>query len=226
MLIDKVLGVFAPHHCRGCGQAGGGLCSDCFSVITDSPYSKCIICETLVTGNNLCATCRLKSPFLRVFVVGERAGTLKRLVDDFKFNSERGQVKVIIGLLDTVVPDLPSDTIVVPIPTIAPHIRQRGFGHTELIARLFARKRGLKYDGRLLTRITNSVQHGLTACERRKQAAETFAVNKRRVIPREILLIDDIYTTGATVIAAAKLLREAGVKTVNLAIIARQEKKS
>ncbi|GHU07564.1 amidophosphoribosyltransferase [Alphaproteobacteria bacterium] len=224
MLLDRVLGLLSPHYCKGCGRAGSGLCEGCLLDITESPYGRCLGCGTVMMDGNICRTCRTKLPFDRAYVVGERRGTLKRLVGDFKFNSERGQARVIIRLLDAVLPILPDDTVIVPVPTIAPHVRQRGFGHTELVARLLAKQRHLRCDSHLLLRATNTVQHGLKAAERRKQAAKAFTVNQHRRFPAEILLLDDIYTTGATVIAAAKLLKKAGVQTINLAIVARQLK--
>jgi len=225
MPIDKILGVVAPHSCKGCGVSGSGLCTDCFANLVDTGYGRCIYCGSLTSKDNLCSTCRSTSPFKRAYVVGERDGALKRLVGDYKYNSERGNTRILADLVDATVPIPPDGTVVVPIPTISAHIRQRGFGHSELIARRFARGRHLKYDGRLLLRNTNSVQHGLSLQQRRQQAAQAFRVSKRRTMPDEILLIDDIYTTGATIAAASKLLLAAGVKTINVAVVARQVKK-
>jgi ComF family protein len=225
MLLDWLLSWISPHVCKGCGQVGDGLCDSCFFDITNENYGKCLFCGEVADGN-LCHSCASRLPFKRAFVVGERRGLLKRLVGDFKYNSERGNARVIARLLDATLPILPSGCVVVPIPTIAPHIRQRGFGHTELIARHFARIRRLPYSQKLLLRADNSIQHGLKARERQRQAAKAFLVSKRQTIPTEILLLDDICTTGATVTAAAKLLKKAGVKTINLAIVTRHSNKS
>lgn len=225
MTIDLLLGAVTPHICKGCGAVDNGLCAECFADIIDTGYDYCISCGVLTTHDNLCGDCRAKLAIDRAFVVGPRMGALRRLVGDFKFNSERGHAATIAQLLDATLPTLPTGTVVIPIPTIAPHIRRRGFGHTELVARVFARYRKLRYNSRLLKRATNSVQHGLSAADRRREAARAFMVNPRRVVvPREILLIDDIYTTGSTIIAASKLLRAAGVETINIAIVARQVK--
>jgi ComF family protein len=148
------------------------------------------------------------------------------LVYDFKFKSEYGNAQVLAQLLDETLPIFPDSTVIVPIPTIPKHIRQRGFGHTETIAKLLARKRKMKLLKNWLIRTDNSVQHGLKAKDRQKIAQKTFGIRPLGQPPSEILLIDDVYTTGATANAAAKLLQKAGVKTINLALIARHDKNS
>ena len=225
-VIDAVLGVFSPHICKGCGKAGAILCENCIFDNIENKYAKCIVCGALTSSDNLCQICRVKMPFSRAWLVGERKGTLKKVVGDFKYNSERGGAKFIAKLLDGILPTLPDDIVIIPIPTISPHIRTRGFGHTEIVAKELARIRGLKYDLKLLLRADNSIQHGLGLRERKKQAEKAFVVSKKRPIPNEVLLFDDIYTSGSTIIAATKLLKQAGVKTVNVAIIAKQVKDS
>jgi ComF family protein len=226
MLLDRLLALFAPHSCKACGQLGPGLCDECAIAFTDEPPTQCLLCSSPVEDDNLCRECRTSSPFDRAFVVGESAKVLKKLIYDFKFRSERGNVVSLSNLLDDIVPILPDGTVIVPIPTISAHIRQRGFGHAELIARTFARRRHLPY-ARLLRRENNVVMHGLKAKARHAAAETTFALNKssRHKLPREILLIDDIFTTGATASTAARLLKDAGVKIINFAVIARHLKK-
>jgi ComF family protein len=223
-MIDKVLGLLSPHICKACGERGATLCKRCVFDIGGQAYDRCLLCQAITESNNLCVNCRGKTPFNRAFVVGDRRGALKRLVGDFKFNSERASADVIAELLDLRLPHLPGSTVVVPIPTIGRHIRQRGFDHMALVARRLAKRRGLRCDLSWLGRSDSSVQHGRTAKERRQQAKKAFNLKSRRALPNEVLLIDDIFTTGATTQAAGRLLRRAGVKIINLGIVARQTK--
>jgi len=118
-------------------------------------------------------------------------------------------------------PDMPIDVIIVPVPTVASHIRSRGYDHTKLISARLSKKLGLrKVD--CLDRLTTDTQHGATARQRLKQAKVAFGVNKKFVKDRVYLLIDDVYTTGSTVHFAAERLKEAGAKDVWVAVIARQ----
>jgi ComF family protein len=223
MLLDLLLSLFAPHHCLGCGVAGSGLCNSCKNDIIDEPYPNCLVCSNSTSHSNICTNCQISTNISRAFVLGKNQGILKKLIYDYKFKPARGLSKDLSDILDKILPILPKNTVIVPISTIPKHIRERGFGHIELIAKQLARKRHLKYYP-LLARTDNSVQHGLKEAERAKVAAKTFSIEPHIKIPKEILLIDDIYTTGETVKSAAKLLKNSGVKTINVAIFARQTK--
>ena len=221
-MIDAVLGVVAPHICKGCEASGSTLCDSCFFDIIDDMYAVCIACESIVGVGNLCRKCTELSQLDRAFVVGERRDALKRLIGDFKFNSERASAKVIASLLDARLPYFSQQTTIIPIPTIAPHVRQRGFDHTKLIAKHLSKLRKWPIETNVLLRKTDSVQHKSSANKRIEQAEKAFEINPRKSIPKQILLLDDIYTTGATVSAAAKLLRNSGATHIDLGIIARQ----
>jgi len=223
-IFDVGLRPFAPHICKGCGRPGSTLCENCIFDNIDNKYAKCVVCGALTGHDNLCQKCRVLMPFDRAFVVGERKEVLEKLVGDFKYESERDGANAIAKLLDGVLPALPKSTVIIPIPTIAPHIRARGFGHTEIVTKRLARIQSLKCDLNLLLRTDSSVQHGLKLAERKKQAKKAFEINTKRPVPSEVLLFDDIYTTGATIIAASQILKKAGVKTINIAIVARQSK--
>jgi ComF family protein len=157
-------------------------------------------------------------------VVGLRRDGLQRLVGDFKYNSERGSAKVIVRLLDQTLPNKElNDFTVVPITTVAKNVRYRGFDHMKLVGKRLAKVRRLPFAPDLLSRKNNSTQHnqaGLAA--RRRNAAESLSINPRVKVPSKILLLDDIYTTGATVETTAKILRRNGAKEIWLVIVARQ----
>jgi predicted amidophosphoribosyltransferase len=171
----------------------------------------------------MCAKCSRILPFARVSVVGVRSGALLRLVDEYKYASERDSARVIARLLDEKLPEFSRKTVVSYITTSAPHIRERGFDHMELVAKHFAKIRKLKF-AKTLARKSSDSQHDKNAAERQILAAKMFVISRKfaRNVPENILLIDDIWTTGATAISAAKLLRENGVQRIELAIVARQ----
>ncbi len=230
--FDRALSLISPHICKGCRRLGAPLCKSCFFDIVENSYEKCVVCSRDLTDEekfrrgNLCAACAKKSLFSAAFVVGARGGILRYLVDDFKFNSERESAKAIAKLLDATIPPLEDNVVVAAVPTSRAHIRARGFDHAELIARNFAKIRHLKF-ARLACRTNNLTQHELDAAARRELAAKSYAPHKnyRGKMPAKILLIDDIWTTGATTEALASLFRENGAKNLAVAIVARQPAK-
>jgi predicted amidophosphoribosyltransferase len=116
---------------------------------------------------------------------------------------------------------LPEQTVVVPIPTVPSHIRERGYDHALLLAKIFAKSRGLKMR-RLLYRKTSTRQREASRETRMIQAQQAFELRGRLELDRPHLIIDDVITTGATVEFAAKILKDAGVHEVWVAAVARQ----
>jgi len=232
-VIDKILSVIAPHICKSCGEQGTALCKRCIFNVLQNKYTKCVVCSREVSAGafakhgNLCRVCARTSLFAKVFVVGSREKVLQHLVDDYKFNSERGTAEPLAELLAKTMPaTTPSDLIVVPITTVAKNVRSRGFDHMKLIAKKLAHIQHLRLMPDLLLRTNNLTQHFLAnPSERRANAEKSFAISPRVKIPAKILLVDDIFTTGATVNTAAKLLYAGGAKEIWLAVIVRQPQK-
>lgn len=155
------------------------------------------------------------------WVVGDRRDNLKRLIDMYKFEDAYEASMILAQLLDSRLPHLPQETIISYVPDIASHRRQRGHDHMATIARSLARQRQLVVQP-TLTRLKHRAQHGLGRTARRQNQQDAFAVSQKVDLSRPILLLDDIYTTGATLRSATTTLKQAGVKTVYTAIIARQ----
>lgn len=175
-----------------------------------------------VKNGNMCHECNKNLPFDKVFIVGARSGSLQKLVGDYKYFSQYEGAKQIASLLNQILPeDLPSDLAIVPLTTIPKHVRQRGFDHMNLVAKNLAKIRKLRVCS-ILRRTNNLSQHVASGSQRRENAKSAFYVSQSTAVPKIILLIDDIYTTGATTQAAAKLLKERGANQIWLAVAARQ----
>ncbi len=218
-MLDNVLSYIAPHHCCGCDKIGTLLCDNCKYNITFESKIFCIVCGQLTAINWLCGNCRV--PYERAWVVGEREGVLQRLIGLYKFERAQSAHKDLGDLLLGVLPDLPADTIAVPVPTTPGRIRERGYDHMLLIAKYVAKTRNLKCE-QLVYRQTNTKQRQAKATKRIAQAKQAFAAKDKIDANTPYLLIDDVVTTGATVKYAAKALRDAGAKHVWVAVIARQ----
>ncbi len=210
--------LIAPHYCCSCGAIGTVFCGYCkFDIISES-YGQCIVClRPLGTSESLCGHCRV--PYRRAWCCGVRNGGLEKLIDQYKFGRTGAAACPLVELAHETLPEL-SGVVVVPVPTIRRHIRQRGFDHAARVARLLAKKRNLAYEA-LLERKTTTVQHEATRAERHRQASEAF-IARKSLNGGVYLLVDDIYTTGATVEFASKALLEAGADEVWVVVLSRQ----
>ncbi len=217
-MIDALLKNLAPHYCCSCGEIGLELCSRCFNHIASDTYSGCIACRKLASSG-ICKTHRL--PYQRVWCVGEREGDLQRLIGLYKFKNLKSAYLPLASLLDAVLPILPDSTVIVPVPTAVPHIRERGYDHMKLIARQLSRQRKLKLN-LALKRVTNTKQRDHSRRQRQAQARVAFQAKGSVASEPPYLLIDDVYTTGATLKYAAQELTRAGAKHIWVAVIARQ----
>lgn len=104
--------------------------------------------------------------------------------------------------------------VVVPVPLHEVRRRERGYNQSELLARAFCKRSGLPHAPNLLSRERPTAsQVGLNALERQANVAEAF-VAKGDLAGKQILLVDDVYTTGATMRACAVALQTAGAEAV------------
>ncbi len=219
-MIDTILSFAAPHHCSGCGISGSLLCDNCKYDITSEPFVACVACgKQAPNASGLCGDCKV--PYQRAWCVADRRDHLQRLIGNYKFTNAKAAYRPLADLIHTHLPELPSSTVIVPVPTVGSHIRQRGYDHMLLIARQLGRMRHLPVDTSL-RRITNTKQRAAGARQRTAQAKVAFSCSRTLDPPLTYLLIDDVITTGATVKYAAQTLMDAGATTVWVVSISRQ----
>ncbi len=155
-MIDNCLKIIAPHYCCSCQETGTLLCDSCIYNITNEPTNTCINCGKL-SVEGVCHYCCQKVAYQKGWCVGARDDALKELINRYKFSYARAAHKPLASLLHQTVPVLPEDTVVISIPTVGKHIRQRGYDHAQLLAKTFARQRNLSFKP-LLRRRNNTVQ--------------------------------------------------------------------
>ncbi|MDZ7377321.1 MAG: ComF family protein, partial [candidate division KSB1 bacterium] len=116
----------------------------------------------------------------------------------------------------------PDETLLIPVPLHKTRARERGYNQSALLCRAIARQTGLPYDEHILKRVryTRS-QTKLSASERLKNVNQAFRiVNKEPIQNKNVILIDDVITTGATMNECARELITNGARTVALCAIA------
>jgi ComF family protein len=180
----------------------------------------------------LCVPCRRAEPlYAKAAAYGSYDGGLRELIHLLKYGGVRPAAGVLGRMLAEVIVHLePSygleEIIVIPVPLHPSKLRQRGFNQAELIANHALR--GMRDDrmqlnSKLLQRVrVTQSQIGLTRHQRRENLRGAFSVVKPQGLTgREVLLVDDVFTTGMTVSECARVLRRAGASNVYVATVAR-----
>ena len=105
--------------------------------------------------------------------------------------------------------------VLVPIPLHQSRRRKRGFNQAELLAKALSVRSGIPMDASLLIRTKKThAQKELNDQERLANLKDAFSIQRRNIPYHNLILVDDIYTTGSTIDTAARLLKEYGVQKV------------
>lgn len=223
MLLDRLISLLAPHNCVSCGAEGSLLCEWCSEGLLASLPPRCYRCQALTQDSATCKKCRRHSDLRYVWVGGEYAGAAKVLVHKLKFQRTRASATVIARLMDETLPYIPRDVVIAYAPTATSRRRRRGYDQAELIARALARRRNMTFKT-LLYRRGHSRQVGADKQTRQTQLAQAFYPNPAIQLDKDtkVLLIDDIVTSGATLEAAAHVLKQSGAATIYAAAFAQK----
>lgn len=193
------------------------------------PYH-CFLCleEDVIGEDGLCDTCRAELKYLPnptylapldgVTIGLQYSDKLSAAVMRFKKGGQKAYAGFFTQYLS--VPEEWHADILVPVPMHPLRRWQRGFNHTELLASYLSAAVGVPYSSKLLFKIKNTREQkaSLSPVERRRNIRGSFASDPL-VKDLRIVLIDDVFTTGATVYECAKVLKQAGAKKVYLSAV-------
>jgi ComF family protein len=160
----------------------------------------------------------------------EYAGLVRKGITKAKYGRKKFVILKTLsqrGILDIVsqyhdIASLSTNSILVPIPSSRSNMKVRGFNQAEVVAKEFCKVLGLPLKTNLLKRkLDTKRQHSKTREDRIKNVSNAFAVSANLARNKEILLVDDICTTGATLLAASTTLYAAGVKEVRCLVLSK-----
>jgi ComF family protein len=208
------LDLIFPKFCLGCKREGNFLCQDCFSTL------EILTSHQKFNGKNLADL---------YFPVNYENFLIKKLISNFKYPPLIKELKkelafVIVShflLLDKK-PNF-SDFVLVPIPLSKKKLKWRGFNQAEEIAKELADFLKIPLISDCLIKIKETRdQVELSEKERRENVKGVFFVkNKEKIIGKNVLLVDDVFTTGATMEEAARVLKETGAKKIVGIVVAK-----
>lgn len=212
-LEQGALDLLFPLRCVGCRSPGSWLCSHCRETIAIIRSPFCPRCGRPTGQGALCGLCRRNPPTLDgVRSVAYHEGVLRAAIQHFKYRNGRGLAGPLSELLANYVVEhsLPAD-VLVPVPLHPARLAQRGYNQAALLARELGQRLDLPVVENSLLRVRATQQQvGLSAEERRINVAGAFACRDDQLAGRQVLLIDDVYTTGATLNACGTALTAAG----------------
>lgn len=222
-LLDNLLALIAPHDCLVCGQEGALICKWCAPDAFMPVPSRCYRCKRLTTDYATCSNCRRQTSLKHVWIATDYQEIAQQLLHKYKFERAQAGVSSIGTALENVLPHLAPDILIIPVPTATSRVRQRGYDQVGLLARYLARQRQLVWT-RAVTRLTQSRQVGSGRQQRLTQLQNAFLVTKPKIIEgAHILLVDDVVTTGATLEAVSRVLKQAGAKTIDAVVFAQKQ---
>ena len=223
-LLRGFLELVLPATCPACGGASAGLCRPCQQGLTRTPRGGCARCgEPVVQGRcrsdhrELRHLCRRIAP-LRF------AATGGRLVRRFKFDGDAAAGRLLAReMADAVHGVALGRATLVPVPLHRARRRQRGFDQAAWLARRIGQRLGIPVAVGALARIRATTPQGsAVVLSRAANVRGAFAVRGVGAVRgRDVVLVDDVFTTGATARECARLLRRSGARSVAILVACR-----
>ena len=213
-IYEIVLDSFAPERCYFCGKLSSPICGKCFK-------NYCGFGKILSKPNSVIS---------KEFYLSERSGELQKMVDEFKLQSKRQNCQPLARLFadfllsKEVFLQNRNKIVLIPVPTLPSHIRERGFDHTEMLAKNLSDMLDVQKI-QIVQKIEKTSQRGADFKTRQIQAKKSYKFIGERLSQDKIyVILDDIRTTGATLNSIAEILQKNGARRVWAFYLLQQEK--
>lgn len=228
-----LLDLLFPRFCISCGKEGEYVCQDCLCLIEILEYQYCPICQKRTMEGKTCKNCQRKTKLNGLFIaVAYKNPLVKKLISQFKYKPYLKELcPILCSLIITHFSfssnnafNILKQEILVPVPLHRKRFKIRGFNQAEEIAKHLSAKLNLAFYNDVLIKIKSTpAQVGLSSEQREKNIKGTFICQKAdKIKGGKILLVDDVYTTGATMEECAKILKQAGAREVWGIAVARE----
>jgi len=225
-LKGRALDFFFPRWCVGCGKEGNFLCHSCRQQLPRIMPSLCPMCGRPQSTGILCPNCvawqakidGIRSPF-------RFDGLIREAIHQLKYRNLRALAVTLAQLFQDYLAANPvPGEVLVPVPLHHKRLRERGYNQSSLLARELGKLINLPVVDDCLTRQKHAPPQARTsnASERLSNVADAFTCHDRRLQDKQILLIDDVSTSGATLDACAGALKAAGAASVWGLVLARE----
>jgi len=217
MANNFLLDFLFPKRCVSCGRIGSYICRECFSKIEYVEKPICPICQRQAIGGKTHPGCRNKYSLDGLVVACRYQGAVKRAIGKVKYKWVYDIGKILTDLLvgNLWRFDLPSEIILVPIPLHAKREKWRGFNQAKILGEALSKRFNQPYFEVLFRSRDTKSQVGLKKKDRLENIKGAFGLVKGvDIIDKNFALVDDVYTSGATMQEACRVLKKAGAKRV------------
>jgi competence protein ComFC len=225
-LKGKALDFLFPQWCVGCGKEGDFICASCRRSLPRIMPPVCPRCGKPQPSGILCPGCvswqadidGIRSPF-------RFDGVIRQAIHQLKYRNLRALAAPLAGFLqDYLITNPIPGEVLVPVPLHQKRLRERGYNQSHLLARELGKLTNLPVVNNGLTRQkhTPAQARSLTVDDRRSNVADAFTCRDQRLKDKQVLLIDDVSTSGATLDACAAALKAAGATSVWGLVLARE----
>jgi ComF family protein len=234
-LTDSLLSLVYPQSCVICGfsveeRSNGVACKNCWSqtrVFTGSE-TLCSKCGAYLRDKSsgakhaFCHDCD-SQVFDAAHALGVYEKALAAVIVNLKKNPHmpatlREHIRSAINRIE-----LARNTLIIPVPLSAKRKLERGFNQAEVIAACLASETGFSVNAGVLERTVHTTIHRVAMDKKAREmsVAKAFRLQPEKVVGRDILLVDDVFTSGSTVSACAAILKKGGAKTVRVFTLGR-----
>ncbi|MCS7281545.1 MAG: ComF family protein [Desulfobacterota bacterium] len=224
--LKSVLHLVFPETCAGCGRDGKVFCEDCSKSLSFvEPHLSCFLCGRLIGKLSLCGEClEQERNYSAGFFLYYYTGPVKNALCAFKFEGRKRAGRILVRLSERRIlgMGLKFDYIV-PIPVTEKKRKERGFNQAYIIAQEISRITRIPIlCGHLIKSKETMDQSSLSKKEREKNVKGAFKIRNGSYFKgKKILIVDDLFTTGSTLMEASKVVKLAGADTVCVFALAR-----
>ena len=193
---------------------------------------KCGVCNKL-NDNFVCKDCLKRINSFKIYNFSEEGiwiyryeGIVRNLIIDYKFKDKSYLCELFANCIlsdDVVCKIIKKYDIILPVPLHKKRFKERGYNQSKLISDILAQKLGIQTFDDVLVKIKNTLPQGKNLLhDRRKAIKGAFSVeNPDKIREKNVLIFDDIYTTGNTANECKKIIEESGAKSVEILTIAK-----
>jgi len=232
------LDIFFPKSCLGCKKPGTYLCNNCLNKIEIENEPICFFCQRPIPSSSICLPCQKKYYLNKlIWAVSYSNPLIKKIIKIFKYHYVKELylplAQLLIKTLSSKELFLSEETIITPIPLHQRRLREREFNQSELLAKEVANHYSFLFFNVLSRKKYTRPQAKIKEHKTRKNSLkDVFEISqefieiclesKQNLLKdRKIILVDDVTTTGTTLVEAAKTLKKAGAKEVWGLVIAK-----